>query len=714
MTLKFAAAPKRHAAPSKSLQRLRNLALNLHWTWSPDAQNLFASLDPALWRATHRNPVRTMNLLPPERRESLDADDAFLKHLARCERDLERYLGAHTWFDRARRKAAKGDPLVAYLCMEFAVHECLPIYSGGLGVLAGDHVKSASDLGLPFVAVGLLYRNGYYTQRLSADGSTRVIYPQVDFDELPIERTGKSVDVPIGRAKVRADIWRAQVGRCPIYLLDTDFAPNKPADRALTRHLYGGDREYRIRQEVLLGVGGVLALRALGLAPTVFHLNEGHAAFCTLVRLREWRRRGMSLEQAQERVRRTTVFTTHTPVPAGNDRFDPRLTMKYLAPLANEIGLSRDALLGLGREEPSNRNEDFCMTVLALKLAAHRNGVASLHGETSRRMWLKTFDAADPADVPIGHVTNGIHSETWLAPDMRPLYDKYLKPKWVGAGPDDDWWRNVDRIPPEALWAARNMLRARLIRFIRNRLVDQIVRRQGSLEEIARAHEVFNDGALTIGFARRFATYKRAPLIFRDAARLAKIVNDPKRPVQLVFAGKAHPQDQGGQQFAQQIFRHARESRFAGHVIILEDYDMELGRMLTSGADVWLNNPLRPQEASGTSGMKPPLHGGVNCSILDGWWPEAYDGTNGWAINGKQFKEQPKQDKYDAEQLYRLLETQIVPAFYERDRAGVPRKWVALMAASMKTVCGRFNTHRMVGEYWEKYYGKAHGAAHRT
>ena len=701
MTMKLAAALKRQPVKSNLFARLRRLALNLHWTWDPGAQSLFASLDPALWRATHHNPIRTIKLLSPDARDAIERDPAFDEHLARCERELKQYLAARTWFDRTQRRSSMADPLVAYFCMEFAIHECLPIYSGGLGVLAGDHVKSASDLGLPFVAIGLLYRGGYYTQRFNPDGSTCVIYPQVDFDELPIEDTGKSIDVPIGRSRVRAKLWRAQVGRCPIFLLDTDVPSNKPADRALTRHLYGGDREVRIRQEVLLGVGGVTALEALGLSPTAYHLNEGHAAFCGLERLRRLRAKGVGRDDAIERVRASTVFTTHTPVPAGHDRFDARLVRKYL-PQMSATGAD---WLGLGQEDPSQRSSELVMTVLALNLAAHVNGVSELHGQVSRQMWRHLPSGRGEG---IGHVTNGIHSETWLAPEMRPLYERYLKAKWLGAGPDSDWWRSAGRISPAEFWNARNMLRARLIRFIRNRLVDQIARRHGSLEDFARASATFDERALTIGFARRFATYKRAPLIFRDARRLARILGDANRPVQIVFAGKAHPADAGGQAYAQEIFRLARDARFAGRVVILEDYDMELGRMLTSGCDVWLNNPLRPQEASGTSGMKPPLHGGINCSVLDGWWPESYDGTNGWAINGREFTSRSRQDKHDAEQIYRLLEQEIVPEFYARDRAGVPRKWVARMAASMKTVCGRFNTNRMVGEYWEKYYSRAH------
>lgn len=701
--MKHKKRPTRVTPPQQVFARVRALAMNLQWSWNDDAQRLFAAIDPKLWDATHHNPIATLHMLSSERRDAVAKDARFLEHLSRCEASLRNYLATRTWFGRTQHSKHRG-ALVAYFCAEFAVHESLPQYSGGLGVLAGDHIKSASDLGIPLVGIGLLYRSGYYTQQLNPDGSTRVIYPQIDFDSVPIEFTGKTVDVPMAGRKVRAKIWKQTVGRVAIYLLDTDTAPNKPADRALTRHLYGGDREYRIQQEILLGIGGVMALDALGLKPTVYHLNEGHAAFCALERLRRLRASGMNFDRAADIVRGSTVFTTHTPVPAGHDRFDLKLVRKYFPQMKS---ISPD-WLELGRE--SHDAKEVVMTVVALNLAQHCNGVARLHGEVSREMWKHLFGLRDPKRVPIGSITNGVHSETWLAPEIRPLYDKYLKPKWLGAGPRDNWWKKSKRIPAAELWAARNMLRARMIRFLRGRLVEQIVRRNGSVDEIAQANVTFDEKALTIGFARRFATYKRAPLIFRDAARLARILENPTRPVQIVFAGKAHPADTGGQKFAQEIFEHAHEARFRGRVVILEDYDMELGRMLTSGCDVWLNNPLRPQEASGTSGMKPPLHGGINCSILDGWWPEAFNGKNGWAINGRQFKKQPQQDRHDAEEIYKLLERQIVPAFYTRDKANLPRKWIAMMTESMRSVCGQFNTNRMVGEYWEKYYSAAHNA----
>ena len=684
------------AAGGDVLARTRELAMNLWWSWNHDAQRLFASLDPATWEATHRNPIKTIKLLTPERRAGLLDDANYAAHLARVERALATYLKTPTWFEKTQKKAK--NVLVAYFCAEFAIHESLPQYSGGLGVLAGDHVKSVSDLGIPFVGIGLLYRNGFYTQEFLPDGRSRVIYPQIDFADCPITDTGHVIDVPMATRKVKAKIWRQQVGRVSLFLLDTDLPANKPADRALTRHLYGGDREYRIQQEILLGVGGVIALDALGLEPSVYHLNEGHAAFCALERVRRLVKSGSSLDRAKKKVRATTVFTTHTPVPAGNDRFHPELALKYIGSYRKPLGLSNQQLLALGREDTNNIFEEFCMTVIALNLADHRNGVAELHGQTARGMWKRIGGR-------IGHVTNGVHSQTWMPEEVDPLYEKYLKPKWLGAGPRQSWWKNASKIPDAELWKVQQTLRSKLVCCARERLTNQLTRQHAPVEEHIAARTALSPHALTFGFARRFATYKRAPLIFTDRKRLARILNNAKRPMQILFAGKAHPQDLGGQEFAQQIFQHARRDEFRGRVMILEDYDMHLGRALTSGVDVWLNNPLRPHEASGTSGMKPPLHGGLNCSILDGWWPEAFNRKNGWAIgDGRQFKSRAQQDRYDAGALYDLLENEIVPLFYNRDRSGLPRQWIARMKNSIATVGAEFNTHRMVGEYFAKYY----------
>ncbi len=684
------------------LGRVAALARNLWWTWHPDPQRLFAGLDPALWEATNHNPLKTLAALSDERRATLREDVALAALLRTCERQLAEYLRARTWFQR-KASATQKRARIAYFCAEYGLHESLPIYAGGLGVLAGDHLKSASDLGIPLVAVGLLYRQGYYRQELRADGTTHVVYPQHDFGQLPVCDTGRTIRVPLGHRTVQAKIWLVQVGRVPLYLLDTDVPGNAPRDRVLTQRLYGGDQDTRIRQEILLGMGGVRALAALGMQPTVFHMNEGHAAFCTLERYGELRRGGMSHERAVQRIRASSVFTTHTPVAAGHDRFPPALMTKYFGPRLDDLQLTRTQLLGLGREKPQDAREPFCMTVLALRLAERCNGVSKLHGQVSREMWTSVFGTTDPKRVPIGHITNGVHAETWLSPVMRPLYDKYLKPRWVGAGPDDNWWARAEQIPPAELWATRRLLRRQLVDFVRLRLRQQIERRCAPVAELIAALDTFDEDTLTIGFARRFATYKRAPLIFSDPQRLAAIVGDARRPVQLVFAGKAHPADREGQDFARRVYTQARAAGLRGRVVLLEDYDMHVGRLLTSGCDVWLNNPIRPMEASGTSGMKPPLHGGLNCSLLDGWWPEACDGRNGWAIPESPARSAARRDREDAATVYTLLEREIVPLFYDRGRDGVPRRWVQRMTASLRTVCSQFNTHRMLAEYLELY-----------
>ena len=688
------------------MDRLHGLAHNLAWSWNPDALSLFAGIDPLLFAATNQNPLKMLRMLNPERRKLLETDSAFAERLGKVEKQIAEYMGTKTWF---AGQNVSGKPLVAYFCAEFAVHESLPQYSGGLGVLAGDHVKSASDLGIPLVGVGLLYRCGFYTQQFNPDGTTRVIYPELDFADLPVSPTGVTVEVKILGKPVKAAVWKQHVGRVTLYLLDTDLPENKPADRALTHHLYGGDHHYRIMQEILLGVGGVHALKALGLKPTVYHLNEGHAAFAPLERLSQMVAAGKKLDDAIEVVRRSSVFTTHTPVPAGNDRFDAAMTLKYVGHYAKALGLSNHDFLALGREDVTNKDESFCMTVLALKLSKNCGGVSALHGEVSRDMWKKVFGLPTTKGVPIFHITNGIHSETWLAPEIRPLYAKYLKPKFVGAPDKPTWWKNAGKIPDAELWAVRKLLKQKLIRYARQRLVEQALRRGGSALEMEIAHSALDENALTIGFARRFATYKRAPLIFRDAKRLAKILSNPAKPVQLLFAGKAHPKDMGGQEFAATIFKFAQSKEFRGRVVLLEDYDMNVGRYLYGGCDVWLNNPLRPQEASGTSGMKPPLHGGVNFSILDGWWPEGYDGKNGWAIgDGTQLADLEKQNAVDAGHIYKTLENEIVPMYFERNAAGLPTKWLAMAKHSMNTTCTVFNTHRMLGEYWSKFYYPAH------
>ncbi len=689
-------------------ERLDRLARNIWWTWNPDAKALFESLEPALWRAHTQNPIAVMDALPEWRRESLRSDDAFAEALAKVEAHHAEYMNARTWFERTAQGKEK-KLKVAYYCMEYALHEHLPLYSGGLGVLAGDHLKSASDLGVPLVAIGMLWRYGYYRQELPQDQDVRILYPKYDFSKLPVEDTSKSISVPMGRGSVKAKIWKLQVGRIPLYLLDTDIPENKPADRKLTHHLYGAGIEYRIRQEVLLGVGGVLALEALGLSPTVHHLNEGHAAFAGLERLRKLMKSGLGYDQAVDVVRSSSVFTTHTPVPAGNDRFDATLFAKYMKSYEADLGLKKQELLALGREDESDVNESFCMTVLALKMSERCNGVAELHGATSRAMWMKTFGAKKPEDVPIGHVTNGVHPETWIADEARPFYNKNLKPKWIGAGPEDNWWKKAKTTKPDEIWSLRQLLRRKLVAHLRTSLRDQLVYHNEDPGLINELYRTLDEDALTIGFARRFATYKRAPLVFKDAKRLAAIMSDSDRPVQLVFAGKAHPADKEGNEFVKKILSYTRKAPFRGRVFILQNYDTAVGRLLTQGCDLWLNNPIRPMEASGTSGMKPCLNAGLNFSVLDGWWPEGYNGKNGWVVgDGSVMKSRTKQDAFDAASIYETLENEIVPAFYDRTKAGVPTKWTKMAAECMSTCCAKFSSHRMVADYCRGFYLPAH------
>ena len=690
--------------PKALSKRIQALSLDLRWTWCPATQALFAAIDPLQWEATNHAPLEMLKRVPEARLEACGEDPAFMKLLAKAEKARANYYSAKTWFER--KLAAKNPRLkVAYFCSEFAIHESLQQYSGGLGVLAGDHVKSASDLGVPFVGVGLLYRHGYYIQELRGDGSTRVLYPKVEFGDLPIVDTGKVIQVPLGNKLVRAKIWKQQVGRVALYLLDADIEGEPKAHRQLTEGLYKGAPDLRLRQQVLLGVGGVMALAAVRVKPTVIHLNEGHAAFASIERMRGLMAKGKSFDSALASVKSSTVFTTHTPVPAGHDRYGAKDVAKYMSKHLSTLGLTAETFADMAREVPGDRQEPFCMTVLGLNTAHKVNGVAELHGQISREMWERVYDVESVDEVPIGHVTNGIHARTWLAPEADAMYAKYIKPKWNSMGPDDDPWRNASRIPLEELWALRTTLRSKLVHFTRSRLARQAERRGEGAAAVAEAWGMLDENALTLGFARRFATYKRAPLIFKEAKRLAALLNDEERPVQLIFAGKAHPRDEDGQELAKIIHEQARKAGFRGRVALIEEYDMQVGRMLTSGCDVWLNNPIRPNEASGTSGMKPPLHGGLNASILDGWWPEGYNGKNGWVIGDEtEFKSRSRQDAYDAKALVQVLEEDLVPLFYKRGKNGLPKGWLEMARRSLVSVPGQFNTHRMVGDYVRNAY----------
>ncbi|MBM4368807.1 MAG: alpha-glucan family phosphorylase [Deltaproteobacteria bacterium] len=654
--------------------RLEALAHNLWWCWNPEAGALFRALDPERWSELHHNPV---HLLAELSDDTLHARVA-LPRLHAVEAQLHDYLGSNsTW---ARRNVPALESPVAYFSMEFALHESLPIYSGGLGVLAGDHLKSASDLGIPFVAVGLLYREGYFKQVIEYGGQVAA-YPRVPLDVLPLKKLDVVVEVPHGKGHYKATAWEIAVGRVKLYLLDADLPGNDPIHRELSRHLYGGDDSTRIRQEVLLGIGGMRLLRALGIEPSVVHMNEGHCAFAVLELMREQIALGKKPGAALAAAREKCVFTTHTPVPAGHDRFSWDLKNQALMGLRAEMGLPEGYLMELGREKPGNLDESLCMTVLALRGSRAANGVAALHGEVSRKMWAHLWPDRQLAEVPIGHVTNGVHVPSWIHPRVSALLDR-VNPGWRDGAPVD-----LSEVSDAELWAIRNDLRFELVGYARRRT----------------GHKTLISQSLCIGFARRFAPYKRGSLLFSDPDRLARLLF--RHPIQLFYAGKAHPRDEAGQAIIREVLRWTREERFRGRVVFLPDYDVELGRRLTQGVDLWLNLPRRPREASGTSGMKVPLNLGVNASVLDGWWPEAYDGTNGFAV-GKpvEYASVGEQDAADAESLFRILEDEVVPEFFDRDAHGIPQAWVARMRRSLETCLQAFHTDRMVGEYARRFY----------
>ena len=692
------------------LQPLLEIARNLWWTWNPEAINLLRRVDQDLWEERHHNPIAVLGSLPSDRISDLTRDQAFLAHLESVYDDLQRYLTQTSWFDTEHEHLQSAQ--VAYFSFEFGLHECLPLYSGGLGVLAGDHLKSATDLGVPLVGVGLAYQHGYFRQYLNHDGWQQEDYPVNDFYNmamsLEVDQAGRPVTIEVeypGR-KVKARVWRIQVGRNPLFLLDTNLPENGAEDRQLTSRLYGGDIDMRIRQEILLGIGGVRALKALGIAPDICHLNEGHSAFLNLERIRLlMAEKKYPYAVAYELVRSSSVFTTHTPVPAGNDHFDPQLVRTYLKPLADQLGLGIEALLDLGRQAPGDSRETFCMTVLALRLSQFANGVSELHGQVSRKMWQKVWPSVPVDELPISHITNGIHTRSWQCSEIARLYDRYLGPRWYDKPTNHMVWERVSRIPDAELWRAHERMRERLVSWVRRKLRMQLENRGASRANIKAAREVLDPEALTIGFARRFATYKRATLILSDPDRLDRILNDPDRPVQIIFAGKAHPHDHGGKELIRQIVHLAQQDRFRKRIVFLENYNIEVARYMVQGVDIWLNNPRRPLEASGTSGMKVPVNGGINFSVLDGWWCEGYDKENGWAIGaGEDYEDPEYQDQVEITALYEMLENEIAYMYYERSSDGVPREWVRVMKNSMRTVNAEFNTNRMVEEYTQRFY----------
>ncbi|MCZ7575201.1 MAG: alpha-glucan family phosphorylase [Ardenticatenaceae bacterium] len=690
--------------------RLHELAYNLWWSWTPEALHLYSSLDPVLWEQTYHNPVKFLRSVAQERLDEAAANEEYLAAYDAVMAAFDAYMNApETWF--RRNYPNETGNTIAYFSAEFGLHESLPIYSGGLGVLAGDHCKGASDLGLPLVGVGFLYPQGYFKQRLTPEGWQEAIYEKINFAEVPATPARRPdgrevlVQVELPGRTVTARVWRIQVGRNPLFLLDTDVDPNAPEDRELAARLYGGDQEMRISQEIILGIGGVRALRALGYQPAVWHLNEGHAAFLNLERLRELvQHQSLTFHEAVEVVRASSIFTTHTPVMAGHDAFPFDLVERYFNGYWGQLGLNREAFLNLARHDMP-WGPQFSMTVLALQLTGQHNGVSELHGDVSRRMWRSLWPGTPVDQIPIIHITNGVHQQSWVAEPLEQLFDRSLPRDWRDRLDEPGVWTHVQSIPDEELWQVRRALKHRMVGFVRLRLAATLRQQGEGPKRVREALHLLDPEALTIGFARRFATYKRATLIFRDPERLKRILNDPERPVQLIFAGKAHPADQPGKELIQRIYQLSQQEGFAGRIVLLEDYDINVARHLVQGVDVWLNNPRRPLEASGTSGMKASMNGVANFSVLDGWWREAYNRENGWAIGQeREYKDVETQDEADALSLYATLEDEIVSTYYDCASGACSPRWLATVKAAISTITPRFSIMRVVKEYTNRLY----------
>ena len=703
----------------KRLARLNELAYNLWWTWQPEAGRVFRRLDSALWERLGHNPIRFLREIGRPRLNQVAKDKEYLALFDRVFADFDSYMdqtgtprpnSVQRW--TKTHPELNGRP-IAYFSMEFGLHETLPIYSGGLGVLAGDHLKEASDLGLPLTGVGLMYAQGYFSQRITEDGWQEALNNMLDFSNLPalpvLDENGDRlcVDVEFPDRTVSLGLWEIRVGRVPLYLLDSNLDPNTDSDKQLTARLYWSDLDRRVMQELLLGVGGVRALRALGYNPSVWHMNEGHAAFLTLERARELVAGGKTFERAIEKTRRQNVFTTHTPVAAGNDEFPLWLIEKYLGALWPQLDLRREQFFDIARHQMP-QGETFSMGVLALRHSQGRNAVSELHGRVARKMWQFLWPDKEVEDVPITHVTNGVHVSNWMARRLINLFSDYLGKGWYDHLDEPELWSQIDEIPDFELWAVRQHLKRKLTFYMRERVRDRWTVGGFHPVQVVSSGVLLNPYALTIGFARRFATYKRASLVLTDVERLLNIINRPNMPVQIVFAGKAHPADESGKQLIQYVYRQVKRAETGGRIVFLEDYDMNLARYLVQGVDVWLNTPRRPLEASGTSGMKAALNGALNFSVLDGWWREAYNGRNGWLIGeDRELESQSVQDAQDAESLYTTLENEIVPLFYERGPDEIPHEWIARMKDSLKTIIPQFSTRRMVKEYVERLYMKA-------
>ena len=691
------------------IEKIRELAYNYWWCWDSDAKELFQRMNRQIWKDVHHNPVALINQLSQKQLEDLAKQHDFIYFLDEVYEKFQKYLNAETWFNQQGKLAHN---CIAYFSPEYGINESFPVYSGGLGVLSGDHLKTASDLGLPLVGVGLLYQQGYFRQQLSQNGWQNELYPINDFYSLPMKLMQDKdekpilINVDLPQGKVYAQIWQINVGRNSLYLLDTNIDENEILEyKNITDQLYGGDRDTRIQQEILLGIGGIRALFAMGIEPSVIHINEGHAAFALLERTRMYMLQyNLDFYSAMQITRNSSVFTTHTPIPAGNEAFDVPRMGKYFSSYPQELGLKFEDFISMGQIDGFNYNEAFSMTILGLRLTEFHNGVSKLHGSVSRNMWRNIWKDFPEEEIPIDGITNGVHPLTWISRELAELFDRYLQPSWQTDVDNQEIWNNVDLIPNDELWREKQRRRIRLVLFSRDYLkthqADYL--RPDQLEKI---NEYLDPDALTIGFARRFAGYKRPFLIFSDMKRLKNILTNKDHPVQIIISGKAHPHDIEGKQMIQSIIQKIKDYGLEKHVVFLEDYDMVIARLMVKGCDVWLNNPIRPMEASGTSGMKAAINGTINFSILDGWWDEAYDGTNGFPIGrGEQYQHSPEIDKLQSDMIYDTLENQIIPLFYDRGEMRVPGKWVELMKNSIKTITPKFSAHRMVKEYAQKYY----------
>jgi starch phosphorylase len=692
------------------LKPLEEMAKNLWFSWNIEAIDLFRSVDQRLWEETQHNPLAILGNLSKQRFEELLEDEGFLREMDRIFEEFKRYMGEKKAYDFGL--GAPIDFTVAYFSAEYGLTDCLPIYSGGLGVLSGDHLKSASDLRINLVGVGLLYQKGYFRQYLNADGWQLETYPDNDFHVLPVtlvrDEKGDflTIDVPLGDRRVKVRIWHIQVGRIPLFMLDTNTVENSEDDRNITSSLYGGNEEMRLKQEIVLGIGGVRALNRLGIQPNVFHMNEGHSAFTLIERIRIlMETHHLSFQEAREVVHCNSVFTTHTPVPAGIDVFHRGILSSILGEYIHSMGISMENFLSMGKEETQGTDAPLNMAVMAMKGSARVNGVSDVHRTVSRRMWDRIWPNLPEIDIPIESITNGIHIPSWISSDLASLLDRYMGRRWAEDPDNMKIWERVNRIPDTELWRTHERRRERLVDFARRKLQEHLIQRGAIRQEIQMASEALNPSALTIGFARRFATYKRGDLILRDPHRLAKILNDPQRPVQIIFSGKAHPQDHPGKEVIKKIVHFAQQPEFRHRLVFIEDYDLNVARYLVQGVDVWLNNPRRPLEACGTSGMKAAANGALNLSVLDGWWAEGYQSGLGWAIgSGEEYEDHGYQDEVEGQAIYNLLEKKIVPLFYERGRDNLPREWISMMKKSMQVLAARYNTHRMLQDYVHRFY----------